>query len=149
MRIKLNWGFGIATAYILFASSMVLFAITAFKQNNDLVTPKYYDDAVNYQQKINAQKNALDISSRLDIEYLAPKKEIILSSSSKNKSIEGKLFFYKPDRAGDDFQVSFSMGDDGVEIIPLKDAMRGYWKIQASWSVDGKDCYTEKNILIK
>ena len=55
--MKLNWGSGIALVYVIFAGSMVAFAIKASRQHYDLVTENYYTEAVNYQQEIDARHN--------------------------------------------------------------------------------------------
>jgi nitrogen fixation protein FixH len=149
MRIKLNWGFGIAVAYILFAGSMVVFAVKASQQHYDLVTPDYYNDAVKYQQKIDAEKNALSSSSKLNIEFLPDIREVVLSSAAKNKRIKGTLLFYKPDKAGFDFEIKFLLNADGSQHLPVHAIASGYWKIKASYTLDGDDCYTEKKIVIK
>ncbi len=149
MSIKLNWGFGIATVYILFAGSMVLLAVKASQQHYDLVTPDYYNDAVKFQQKIDAEKNALSPATKLNFEFVQDKKEVTISSASKNKNIKGTLLFYKPDKAGFDFEIPFSLNNEGTQHVPVHTIASGYWKIKASWTLDGADCYTEKNILIK
>lgn len=147
--MKLNWGFGIATVYILFAGCMIFLAIKASQQHYDLVSQNYYDDAVKYQQKIDAGKNALLLTSKLSIEYLPEKKAVEISSTEKIKNIKGTLFFYKPDKAGDDFQIPFSTGNEGRELITLKQMAHGTWKIYVSWIAEGKDCYAEKKIFVK
>src|SRR5436190_14526070 len=98
--MKLNWGFGIAAVYTLFAVSMILFAVKASQQHYDLVNDNYYNEAVNYQQKIDAGKNAALADSKLSIEYLSKENAIEINSVSKsNNKIKGTLSFYKPDRA--------------------------------------------------
>ena len=147
--MKLNWGFGIATAYILFAGSMILFAVKASQQDYDLVTDNYYENAVNYQSRIDAEKNALLSNTKLNIEYFQDRNSIDISSPHRTKNIEGTLFFYKPDKAGYDFQIPFSTGSEGIQLIQLKQMAHGTWKINASWITDGKDCYAEKKIFVK
>src|ERR1041385_3197489 len=100
--MKLNWGFGIAVVYTLFALSMIVFAIKASQQKYDLVSDHYYEDAVNYQQRIDAESNAA--GSGLSIEYLSTINEVKIACGEKSKNINGTLTFYKPDKAGYDFQ---------------------------------------------
>ena len=147
--MKLNWGFGIAVVYILFAGSMVLFAVTVSRQKYDLVTEHYYEDAVNFQQQIDAGNNGTMVDSKISVTYLPLEKAVAIESVGKNKNIQGTLFFYKPDKASDDFKLNFSTGETGKQIIPLKDPAHGYWKINASWQAEGKACATEKRIFIQ
>jgi len=58
--MKFNWGHCIAVVLVIFASSILVFVYVASKQKNELVTEKYYEKAVAYQQRIDAEKNALN-----------------------------------------------------------------------------------------
>lgn len=54
--MKFNWGHCIAVVLVIFASSILVFVYVASKQKNELVTEKYYEKAVAYQQRIDAEK---------------------------------------------------------------------------------------------
>jgi nitrogen fixation protein FixH len=144
--MKLNWGFGIAAVYTLFVGSMIVFAIKASQQHYDLVSDNYYEDAVGYQQKIDAVKNAS--VSGLSIKYLSDNNAVEIISEGETKNVSGTLTFYKPDKAGDDFQLSFSTDDTGKQLLSLKKLAHGYWKMKATWNMNDKNCYTEQRIFI-
>src|SRR5215212_3969619 len=97
--MKLNWGSGIAIVYTVFAGSMILFAVKASQQKNDLVIDNYYDEAVNYQTKIDAEHNNNVSGDQLKIEYRENENLIAISFSEKQKPIKGEISFYKPDYA--------------------------------------------------
>lgn len=61
--MKLNWGFGIAAVYTVFALGIIGMVILASRQKNDLVTESYYEQAVHFQDKINASENALEANN--------------------------------------------------------------------------------------
>ena len=65
--MKNKWGIGIAAAYITFALGMILFAVHASRQHYDLVSNNYYEQAVKYQDKIDAGHNAEQ--AKLDIAF--------------------------------------------------------------------------------
>ncbi|MBL0053192.1 MAG: FixH family protein [Bacteroidetes bacterium] len=94
--MKLNWGFGIAMVYIIFAGSMIAFVVVASRQNYDLVSENYYDDAVKYQQTIDAENNGTRKESQLDIVYVHDKNAIQLSGGAQMKNVKGKLSFINP-----------------------------------------------------
>ena len=146
--MKLNWGFGIAAVYIIFAGFMVWFAIKASSQKYDLVTDNYYNEAVNYQERIDAGENALNMDTKLAINYLSNNKSLEISISGVQKNINGVLSFYKPDRAIDDFKFDFAINETGKQIIPLTEMAHGYWDVNAAWSMEGKKCFTTKRIFI-
>jgi len=147
--MKLNWGTGIAIVYILFALSMITFAVVASMDKFDLVSENYYDNAVNYQQQINAAQNTITENSSLDIKYNAHANAIVINALGNKKVITGKLSFYKPDKAANDFTKNFTTDSEGVQLIPAENLARGQWTLKASWEVDGKNCYLEKKIFIQ
>lgn len=147
--MKLNWGFGIGAVYVIFVVVMILFAVVASRQHYDLVSENYYDDAVAFQHKIDGDKNASLVNSKLFFNYLENENSMELSVIGPQKTVKGTLQFYKPDMAKNDFQLTFSTDESGKQIIPLKKMTHGYWKIFASWNVEGKNCNAEKEIFIK
>jgi nitrogen fixation protein FixH len=144
--MKNKWGTGIATAYIIFAGSMIVFAIHASHQHYDLVADNYYEQAVKYQDKIDAGHNG--IQSKLNISYNEKENALQLSTTEEIKS--GILQFYKPDKAADDFKLDFTINSEDKQIIPLKKLAHGYWKVNATWiTPDNKSCYSETKIFIR
>jgi len=53
--MRLNWGTAIILFFVLFFTLMIGFVVSSFRQNNDLVTPDYYDKGADYthQMEIN------------------------------------------------------------------------------------------------
>jgi nitrogen fixation protein FixH len=146
--MKLNWGTGIAIVYTSFAACMILFAVKASQQKYDLVSDKYYDEAVNFQARINAENNTAHAGMQLSMEYSPDENSILLNAEGADHAIAGTLYFYKPDRASDDFDLSFSTDHAGKTIIPLNKLAHGYWKVKASWKIDDKDYFREVKIFI-
>lgn len=135
--------------YIFFAAAMVLFAIKASSQKYDLVTDNYYNAAVNYQKTIDAEKNASRAESKMAFKFLTDQNAMeIISIAGLPQKITGKLSFYKPDKATDDFVLDFQTDNSGSRIIPLKKIAHGYWKINASWNENGKACSNEIKIFV-
>src|SRR5262245_55749509 len=109
--MKLNWGISMMIVYTIFAASMVIFAINASKEKNDLVTENYYDHAVKFQDRIDEQANASRVSSGISFDYDAGSRSMVIHASGVNKTISGTLEFYKPDKASNDFSLPFSTGN--------------------------------------
>jgi hypothetical protein len=145
--MKINWGFGIAVVYTLFAAGMILFVIKASQQHYDLVSNNYYDEAVAFQKKIDVRKNGERYESNLKFQFIEEYKEIILSSAGN--SINGNLSFYKPDNASEDFIMGFSTGETGKQQIILDKLSHGNWKVDIIWKSNGMDCRQETKIFIR
>jgi len=147
--MKLNWGWSIGIVYTIFVLAMIIFAVKASNQKYDLVTDNYYDEAVKYQEKIDAGFNAANAGTKISIQYLKGSSELEVESTGKEKIISGTLSFYKPDKASDDFKLDFKTDLSGKQSISMANLSHGYWKVQVSWLSDGKECLEEKRIFIQ
>jgi nitrogen fixation protein FixH len=145
--MKLNWGFGIAIVYSVFAGLMVAFVIKASQQKNDLVSENYYEQAVKFQDKINARDNAgvhhvtFIFDQRLQ--------QLTLNVEGETKNISGTIHFYKPDDAVKDFSVDLKTDASGEQIIALPKIAHGLWKLKAEWNNGGMLCYEEQKIMVQ
>ncbi len=147
--MKLHWGWSIGIVYLVFVSGMILFAVKASQQKYDLVTDNYYEEAVRYQDRIDAGYNAINSSVKLSFVYKDDSKDLEIITDGKTKSVSGVLMFYKPDRAKDDFTMNFSTDNSGKQLLSLAKLSHGYWKVQAKWNTAGKECFEEKRIFIQ
>lgn len=146
--MKLNWGTSIVIVYSIFVAIMITFAVKASRIKYDLVTDNYYDEAVKFQDRIDENENAINANSRLSITFDNQTSSIILNVSGNQKTLNGKLAFYKPDKASEDFNLNFETDFDGFQLIPLSDIAHGSWKVSATYEVNGKNCLEEVRIFI-
>ena len=145
--MKFHWGIGIAIVYVIFAGSMVAFAIHASHQHYDLVNDDYYNEAVNYQKTIDAKINSTKADAKVDFDFTPDKRALTITVDGTTKKIAGTLTFYKPDKAADDFKIDFATDESGKQLISLKKLAHGYWKVTATWSINGQDYSEEKRIF--
>jgi len=145
--MKISWGKGIAIVYLIFISSMIVFAIKASKQSYDLVSENYYDEAVRFQDQINATANAVDNKNGIRFNYIKAENSLELLSASKQDLI-GSLYFYKPDKAGDDFTMEFHL-TEAKTFIKLGTISKGLWKVKARWQVNNQNCFAETKLFIE
>jgi nitrogen fixation protein FixH len=149
IKMKINFGISIAIAYLVFVGGMVTFAVVASNQKNDLVTENYYNEAVAYQDRIEAVKNAKATGTDLQVSFHIPDHSIRVRQSENSKSISGEIYFYRPDNAGSDFHVPFTI-NTREEILKLNHKMTlGFWKAKAQWMEDSLLCISENKIFVQ
>ncbi|MEI2758801.1 MAG: FixH family protein [Bacteroidia bacterium] len=144
--MKFNWGHGIALVLIIFAASILVFVFVASKQKNELVTEKYYEKAVAYQQRIDAEKNALNQNA--DVKYNISSGQLMLTLGKSMSNANGTFQFYKPDNAGKDFNTLFQVNDTGFYSATIPQLTHGQWKVNVSWNIDSLEYFYEKKIFI-
>jgi nitrogen fixation protein FixH len=146
--MKINWGVSIGLVYLLFVAGMIAIAIKSSSQKLELVADNYYDDAVHYQDKINAVNNTTS-GECLNIDYVEKENGIVITIPRKSERINsGVLSFYKPDDATEDFKMDFLLDASGQSFVPLKNMSHGYWKVTGTWAIGDKNFYQEKRIFI-
>ncbi|WP_431164538.1 FixH family protein [Tenacibaculum halocynthiae] len=147
--MKLNWGTGIVISIIAFMSFIMYFVITmSTKQgyNHDLVTEKYYQKELDFQQNIEATKNAKRLKNNLTVTKSKGGLTINFPKDFDYNKIKGKMFLYRPSNKQLDFEIPLSLSDTYL-LVPENRLLGGRWNITISWQYKGKN-YLFKEELI-
>jgi hypothetical protein len=133
--MKFNWGTGIVIAIIGFMSFIMYFVITMSTDHtysHDLVTDKYYQAELNYQEEINAEKNANRLTEKIKIEKIEKGLKINFPKEIISKNIEGKVFLYRPSNKQLDFEIPISNSKTYL-LVPEQRLVDGRWNIKILW----------------
>lgn len=147
--MKLNWGTGIVISIIAFMSFIMYFVITmSTKQgyNHDLVTEKYYQKELDFQQNIEATKNAKRLKNNLTVTKSKEGLTINFPKDFDYNKIKGKMFLYRPSNKQLDFEIPLSLSNTNL-LVPENRLLGGRWNITISWQYKGKN-YLFKEELI-
>lgn len=145
MKIKWNWGWGILIAIILFMALTLARVIFFMDKKVDLVTDNYYDKEIKYQQQIDKEKRASKPGENVQVNYSG---EILNLTFPSDLSISGVLYFYRPSDMNKDFKIPIKLNNEYNQSLNISGLERGLWKLQISWSVNKKDFYTEKTLML-
>ena len=143
--MKFNWGTGIVIAIVGFIGFIMYFVITMSTDHtysHDLVTDKYYQAELNYQEEINAEKNANALQETIRIERKQNGLKINISKNFEPKDIEGKVFLYRPSNKQLDFEMSISNSKPYL-LVPEQRLLDGRWNIKILWK------HKNTNYLVK
>ena len=134
--MKFNWGTGIVIAIIAFMSFIMYFVITMSTDKSykhDLVTEKYYEKELEFQDQIDATKNASELEENITLINTLEGLQIIFPSNFPPEEIEGKVFLYRPSNKQLDFEIPISISNTYL-LVPEKRLLDGRWNITVSWS---------------
>ncbi|WP_430927684.1 FixH family protein [Polaribacter marinivivus] len=143
--MKFNWGTGIVVTIIAFIAFIMYFVITMSTDNtysHDLVTDKYYQAELNYQQEIDAEKNANRLTEKVTIEKNSKGLKINFPENFIPKNIKGKVFLYRPSNKQLDFEIPISISKTYL-LVPEQRLVDGRWNMKIFWK------YKNTNYLIK
>lgn len=146
---KFNWGHGLLIIIVLFMSGMLYLVSLCLNENFDLVTKDYYEKELAYQSQIDRFKNTSALSTPVRIQYdkSASSIQIELPEEFKDISLPLNIHLYKPDNARLDKSLVLQ-AQQSHTTIPAETLSNGLWRVQITWSNDGKEYYSESSIHI-
>ncbi|WP_375238761.1 FixH family protein [Aurantibacter sp.] len=147
--MKINWGTGIVLGMLAFISFILYLVITMVTDQNyshDLVTEEYYAKEMLYQNEIDAENNANNLSEQLKGERTQEGWQILFPKELEYENIKGKVFLYRPSNMKLDFELPLYISNNKI-IIPKQKMLDGRWNISIEWSCNGKPYLYKKEII--
>lgn len=138
--MKINWGTGIVIAIIAFISFIMFMVITMITDKGyeyDLVTEKYYQKELVFQQDLEAKRNAKNLPEKITVAKTTSGLKIQFPSNFNPKEIKGKVFLYRPSNKSLDFEMPISISSTYL-LVPEEHLLGGRWNINVA--------FTHKNI---
>ncbi|PQJ72136.1 FixH family protein [Polaribacter butkevichii] len=146
--MKFNWGTGIVIAIVAFMSFILFLVITMSTDNTysyDLVTEKYYEQELGFQDEINAEKNAFELKERVLIKRTNEGLKIAFPKEFSPEEIKGKVFLYRPSNKQLDFEIPISISNTYL-LVPEKRLLDGRWNITIAFKYNNKEYLIKKEI---
>ena len=146
--MKFSWGKGIFIFYALFL--VVILSIVVYISSIDvnLVTEDYYEKELNHQEQIDKEARTSQLPEKLKITVTENQINFIFPSLFKPYEISGLVQFYRPSDAKQDFSVSVEVNDSLEQTISTASIQKGYWRIKVDWSVEEKEYFNEKLVMV-
>jgi nitrogen fixation protein FixH len=146
--MKINWGTGIVIVIAAFISFIMYFVITMSTNNKysyDLVTDNYYQQELQYQKQIEAEKNAKNLIENVKLKHSEFGLTVNFPKDLDYKMINGKVFLYRPSNKQLDFEIPISISKPYL-LVPEKRLLDGRWNIIVSWNYENKDYLFKKEL---
>lgn len=137
---KFNWGHGIILGLGSFIA-FILFMIFIFpngQQNAEMVSDNYYDDELNYQQIIDAKKNAELLKETLRYEQLATGIKVNFPESVNPDKGEIHFDLYRTNDSNLDIKKDLNLDSQKSFTIPKQVLSAGSYTLKVKWSQDKK-----------
>ncbi len=133
----MNWGVGIAIVYILFVLGMLTLVFKSRSQKIDLVTEKYYQQELAYQEEIDAKQRVEDSGCMPVIQKKSNQYQIQIPGS-KGNPIQGSLLAYCPSNKKADRLISLKPTNDGQWLLDLESLSTSQYILKLHWSKGGE-----------
>ncbi|AUC86226.1 cytochrome C oxidase Cbb3 [Polaribacter sp. ALD11] len=146
--MKFNWGTGIVIAIVAFMSFILYLVITMSTDKSyrfDLVTEKYYQKELGFQDEINAETNASELKEKVTIQRTEKGLKVVFPTTFSPKEIKGKVFLYRPSNKQLDFEIPISISNTYL-LVPEKRLLDGRWNINIAFKYNNKEYLIKKEI---
>lgn len=143
--MKLHWGTGIVLSFVAFIGFILYFVVLAStdeKANHDLVTDRYYEKELAYQDEIDASTNARNLKTKVTLKPVAEGMLINFPETWDPAELKGEVSFYRPSDRRLDFETPIQLSGSRM-LIPSDRLVEGRWDVSIRWS------FREKSYLHK
>ena len=148
MKIKFNWGTGIAVFIILFIIALLVFVRYALHQPINLVEEDYYGKELVYEAHIQKVKNTETLSEKISINTYKRHLTLMLPGSIAKNDVTGTIHFYRPSNYELDLIIPLEPDTNGIQMINLENLVSGKYIIKLDWMSDSTDYYQEETIIL-
>ena len=148
MKIKFNWGFGIAATYIGFVLVVLIMVVIFMKQDVTLETRDYYSKGLEYQTQIEKMNSANELAEPLAISVTPGSIKLAFPRIFTKEELNGKIVLYRP--SGDINDLTFDITPDTsrIQLISTKEISKGLWKVRVDWNAKGTTYFNETPIMV-
>lgn len=150
MRIRVNWGTGIAIFYAAFAAATLGFVVFAMEQEVELVSEDYYQRGLEHDQRMAAAANGAALGDAFRIETPADDHAVrLVWTDARPQPGGGTITFYRPSDAAADHVVRVDPDPQGRQRISLADVPAGRWVVRVLWRAGDREYFVERNVITK
>ncbi len=144
----MNWGNKLFLTFIVFGASMMYLVYRSVNTNYELVEKDYYKSELRYQQVIDGTNRVNQLSSAVKIEQTNAGITLELPQEMKEKDIFGDVLFYCAYDQKKDKKFSLQPDTNGVQAFPPTAISPGSYTVKITWSSEGKNYFSEKNLTV-
>ncbi|HRG37666.1 MAG TPA: FixH family protein [Bacteroidia bacterium] len=145
--MSFNWGVKITVLYLGFVSLIVVMVSMAMHQKIDLVSKDYYEQELNFQEKINKSNRANELKEPLTWDVKQGSLHLKFPQQFQGQKINGTIFFFRPSDAALDKIIPLA-ADTLLLNIPTSQLKKGLYKMQINWKAAEEEYYNEGIIQI-
>ncbi len=143
--MKWNFGHGLFLGAATFVAFIFFLVSNMLQQDIDLVADDYYEEGLNYQQKIDEAKRSL-VPNYFQHNTLGGR-SIQLVPKGKLESKSCEVSFYRPSDSEMDFTGTFPVNVEGIKIEDTR-LTSGFWHLSVSWDAPEGKQYSELEVMV-
>jgi hypothetical protein len=134
----------VITSFVIFTLFIGTLVAVCVHEDVSLVSVNYYQDELAHQGKMDQQRNMLEMKNQPIIQL--EEHQVKISYDWLNQLTKGELRLTRP--SDSKLDQRFQLTQDREQIFQLSVSEKGLYRVTLQWTMDGKDYYYEKLIVL-
>ena len=134
----------IVGTFVLFAAYIGLMVQHAMRTDVELVSADYYQQELNYQQRIVAAGRAAALPTPIQLTPTPTAIRFQLPPALAGQAIRGEVRFFRPSDAHLDFTVPFQPDAALTQTLNTSRLQPGYWRVRLDFTANGQRYFFEQ-----
>ena len=145
--MKINWGTGIVVLYTGFVAMILVLVGMSVSQKIDLVTDHYYEEELQFQDRINKIKRTTALANSLTwtVDELGIRIQYPYNMMEEPVSGVIKLYCPSDDKKDRTFKI---LPVNNEQFIPSSKILAGNYHLQIDWEIGNQTYWNEDVIVI-
>ncbi len=144
----MNWGKKILLVYIVFVAGILFLVYKSSVQNQDLVTPDYYEQELKYQEKIDETERANALSTEIKFKVSDRNIHIDFPEEMKGIPLNAEVLLYCIADKSKDINKRLAT-EIGIISFDVPAENKGMHELKISWVANGISYYNQQKIFIQ
>ena len=140
----MNWGKGIIIAMGAFMCFILFMVVTLMSKSTDLESEDYYKKEIEYEQEMNALKNASQLKEHAKIDLTEEYVVVVLPTKEQVSNVQIALF--RPDNKKKDRLLNEN--NSKTIMIAKNTLLKGRYNVAIKYEVNGKKILQKEEIMI-
>jgi hypothetical protein len=140
----MNWGKGIIIAMGAFMCFILFMVVTLMSKSTDLESEDYYKKEIEYDQEMNALKNAAQLKEHAKIDLTEEYLVVVLPTKEQVSNVQIALF--RPDNKKKDKLLNEN--NSKTIMIAKNTLLKGRYNVAIKYEVNGKKILQKEEIMI-
>ena len=115
----------------------------------DLVTDRYYERGIAYQDKITTLQRTAAREGRLTVTLDSESVRVVFPHRTGVVPLSGTILLYRPSDKSRDRSIPVFPDSSGSQRIPTAGLERGLWMVMVSWKEEGAEYYGEEQVMLR
>lgn len=143
------WPVAIVAWFIVFGGFIAAFTVFAARQRMDLVSRDYYEQELQFQNRIDRLNRTVPFAGQVAVDYSAARRtvRVTLPAGHARRPVTGQIRLYRPADARSDQVVRLHLDPAGAQAVEVGRLPAGLWKIAVDWTVDGQDYGIDRSLV--